>query len=89
MRINDDFIRDNVEGQCVLISVGGSGDYANGIFTLNEIGERIVDLLEEGRETEKIVDVLLDEYEAERPILHKYVDDFIKELRGYGIVVDD
>ena len=87
MRINEDFIKDNLTNECVLIPTGDT--YQNGIFTLNETAEKIYDLLNEGKDRDKIVATLCEEYETDRATAEEYTDEYIAQLREAGILIDD
>ena len=87
MRINEDFIKDNMTSECVLIPTGDT--YQNGIFTLNETAERIYNLLCEGKDRDEIVAALCEEYDTDQKTAEEYTDEYIAQLREAGILLDD
>ena len=87
MKINDDFIKNEIGDEVVLVPVGEK--YQNGIFTLNESAERIYDLLSEGKSREEIVAVLCKEYDTKPSQVTAFADDFMAKLREFGILTDD
>ena len=89
MRINEDFIKTDMGKEVILIPLGNKGKYKNGVFDLNETGEKIYDLLEAGKNADEIVDILAAEYSDDRAVIAGYVDEFIAKLLEAKILIDD
>lgn len=87
MRINEDFIKNKIGDECVLVPIGDG--YRNGLFTLNETAERIFDLLSEEKEHDEIVATLCEEYDTDKQTAEEYVNDYILQLRKAGILLDE
>ena len=87
MRINEDYIKNKIGDECVLVPIGDG--YRNGLFTLNETAERIFDLLSEEKEHDEIVSTLCEEYETDKQTAEEYVYDYILQLRKAGILLDE
>ena len=87
MRINEDFIKEKVGDDCVLVPTDDG--YQNGIFNLNETAERIYDLLCEENDRDEIVAILCEEYDTDQKTAEKYTDEYIAQLREAGILIDD
>ena len=86
MKINEDFIKDKIDNDCVLVPTGDK--YQNGVFVLNETAEKIFDLLKDGKSRDEIVAALADEYDSELADIESSTDEFIAKLREVGIVTD-
>lgn len=87
MKISDDFIKEKVKDECVLIPTGLHDQ--NAFFNLNETAERIFDLVSEGYGFDEIVTTLCEEYEIDRRKAEQSTDTFISALREAGIILDD
>lgn len=62
-------------------------DFERGVyFGLNEVGSRVWELLEAGKEEAEIVDVLTGEYEAGRPEIAQDVAALLGELASHGLL---
>ena len=87
MRINEDFIKEKVKDECVLVPTGSA--YRNGVFALNETAEMIFDLLSEGYDRDGIAAALCKAYDTDRKTAEEYTDGYIAQLRETGILLDD
>ena len=58
------------------------------MFNLNRVGSRILELLESGSEESDIVNMVSHEFNAERKLVEKDVQDFIELLRKHKLVLD-
>ncbi len=59
---------------------------AGEVLALNEVGTRVVELLDGRRQVGEIVDALVDELEVERSTLEKDALEFLQELADSGVV---
>jgi hypothetical protein len=55
-------------------------------FSLNETGARIWALIREGRDTDEIVSVLLDEYDVTRQSAEEAVASLVESLAGEKLI---
>jgi hypothetical protein len=63
-------------------------DFERGVyFGLNEVGTRVWELVEAGKEEEEIVDTLTGEYEAPRPRIAEDVAALLGELASHGLLI--
>lgn len=53
---------------------------------LDEVGQRVWDLLEEPRTLDALVAVLLEEYDVDRPTCERDVASFVTALEGHKLV---
>ena len=83
MKIREGFLLRNVAGNNV---VGQATLDFNGMMSLNETGAFIFSKMLEGTTKEQLIEDLISEYEVEREIAQKDVDDFIKKVEGEGLL---
>ncbi len=88
MKLNPDFVHRNITGENFLIPVGESTLKYNGIFTMSEVGNRIWELLSQGKNTDELVPILLNEYEIDAATLVADVEEFLSSLKSAGILID-
>jgi hypothetical protein len=55
-------------------------------FTLNEIGQTIFKLIQQGNSLKEIEDKILFDYDINQPSLEKDLTDFIKQLLAYKLL---
>ena len=70
-----------VSGETVLLDLE-SEQY----FGLDEVGTRIWKLIRKGSTTADVVDMLLQEYDVDRPQLEKDVAELLQELVAAGLI---
>ena len=81
IRVSKDVLAQELAGETVILDLA-SENY----FGLNEVGTRVWALIGEGLEPAAVVDALLEEYEVERAVLEKDVDDLLERLRAAGLI---
>jgi hypothetical protein len=59
------------------------------VLVLNSLGSRILSLLSEGREPDRIRATLLDEYDVEERQLSGDMERFLDELLSVGLIVSE
>jgi hypothetical protein len=84
VRISDDVVYRELAGESVLLNLT-SGIY----FGLDEVGTRIWDLLAEHRDSEKIIPMLIAEYDVDEAQLRRDVAGLIAQLSEQGLLVID
>lgn len=87
MRISEDFIKEKIGDDCVLVPIGEV--YQNGVFELNETAEKIFDLFSEGKNCDEAVTALCEEYSDDAAEIAAYVNEYADKLRKAGILLDD
>lgn len=55
-------------------------------FTINQTGQKIIELIREGKDYNEIKDFFLDSYETEDSIFEKDFEDFIHMLKSYQMI---
>lgn len=81
-----DAILREIAGEYILVPIGLDPKEHSGLYVLSDVAKRIWELLQELDDPEKIVNVLLDEYDVERGVLTKDLDRFLNDLRAMGIM---
>lgn len=86
MKLNQDLIRRNIAGEHILIPVGETAKDYNGIFVMSPVADRIWELLEQGKDTEELFPILLDEYDVDESTLKADLNEFITTLTNNGLL---
>ena len=84
MRISNDVVFRDLAGEVVLLNLA-TGTY----FGLDAVGTRVWHLIGEQGSKEKVIRVLLAEYEVEENRLRRDLDDLIGRLRAQGLLATD
>ena len=71
-----------INGEALLLKLGDED-----VFALNDTGTRIVQLIAEGRDLDRVLDALYEEYGVERTELRRAVRDLVDALLARGLVV--
>jgi len=87
MKIRDGFLMRNVAGKNIVVSVGAEVNFS-GMLTLNDTGIFFWNLLQENTDKEKMLDAVLSEYDIDKEIDEKDIDNFIEKLREHNILED-
>ena len=82
--ISEDVLTQEVAGETVLLDLASES-----FFGLDEVGTRIWQLLKEGRGRTELIDLLLTEYDVERPDLERDVDELLAQLTDAGLIRRD
>lgn len=86
MKIKNGFVRREVAGTYVVVSVGMQDNNFNGMIKLNETSNFLWEKLENGAERDELVYLMTEEYDVDTAIASKDVDNFITELKKVGCV---
>lgn len=85
MKLNDQYIIRQIAGETVILS--GENDGFNGVMLVSEVGARILELLQEGIDTESaLIDALLTEYDVPKETLQADTRAFLDDLKDSGIL---
>jgi hypothetical protein len=84
IKISDDVVFRDLAGEAVILNLA-TGTY----FGLDEVGTRIWHVLAEHGSQDKVVEVLLGEYEVEEGQLRTDVEQLIQQLSDKGLVTTD
>lgn len=86
MKLNPDLIHRTIAGEHILIPVGEIAQTYNGIFVMSPVANRIWELLGQGKDTDDLLPILLEEYEVDEPTLKADVDEFLSVLIKNGFL---
>lgn len=87
MKLNPELIHRNIIGEDIFIPIGKTALEKNGVFVMSPVGARIWELLSEGRDTDELVPLLLEEYEVEPQVLQADVEEFLAQLSQLGLLL--
>ncbi len=86
MRLNENYILKTIAGSPVVVPVGDAVNNINGMITLNGPAEDIWKALEDGKDYDDILALLISEYDAPEELLRKDLTAFLDKLKKYGIL---
>jgi uncharacterized protein (DUF2336 family) len=89
MRQNPDFIARPIAGELMLVPIARDAVSLQGIFTLNEVGARVWELLAECGDENEIARRLVEEYDVDQPQALQDVKELVGQLRQINAVLDD
>ncbi len=81
IKISNDVVFRILGGEAVLLNLA-SGTY----FGLDQVGTRMWQLMSEHGSSEKVIELMLKEYEVEKTVLQSDLDKLIKDLFRHGLV---
>ena len=84
MKLKEGFVLRQVAGSWIVLPVGAASVDFNGMVSLNETGALLWRALEEGADSDALVDALTAEYEVERAEAAEGVEEFLGTLRSVG-----
>jgi len=83
MKLKKTFVTHTVGGQKVLVSADSS---FNGMVRCNGTGGEIIELLKEETTVDRVVDAMLERYEAPREVIDEDVRSVVEQLRKIGAI---
>ena len=86
MIIKKEFVLREIAGEFVLVPIGRTGAEFKGLFPMTETGAFIWNLLPEADNEEYIIEKFLLEYDVDRETVTADVNDFLSNLRQFGII---
>jgi len=89
MKLNPELIHRNIIGEDIFIPIGQTALEKNGVFVMSPVGARIWELLSQGKDTNQLVPLLLEEYEVEPEVLQADVAEFLAELSRLRLLLED
>jgi hypothetical protein len=84
-----DFVHRRIADEVILVPISRNFGDLESIFTLNEIGARIWDLLDGERSVGDVVAVIVGEYAVDPEVATRDVSEFLDELERIGAVRGD
>ena len=89
MKVSKDFIMREIAGEHILVPVGAAAAKFNGLITMNEVGKFVLDLLEEERTEQELVEKITKDYDVTPKTALADVKAFLQQLREIGALVED
>ena len=89
MKLKQNYILVEVGGEHVAVAADGGEGNSRKIIRLNETGKLIWDCVEKGMGTASIIDMLLVQYDVDRPTAARSVERFVRQMMDAGIVEAD
>lgn len=86
MELKKQFILRKIVGEAVLVPIGESATRFNGLITINELGKFIWENIEKVENEEKLLQLILNEYEVNEDTAKKDLDEFLQVLKDMDIV---
>ena len=86
MKLKKDFILREIMGDVVLVPINQSTSQFNGLITVNELGKFTWENLEKVQDENDLLQLILDEYEVERDVAKKDLDEFLQVLKDMDII---
>lgn len=86
--ISDDFVHREIEGELIIVPIsGGVGDLEDGLFSMNEAGKAIWELIDGRRTGRQIVQILHESHSAPEGEIERDVVGFLRELLKRGMII--
>ena len=82
----NDLVTRDVAGENIIVPIKGHVGDLEGIFTLNEVGAMIWQLMDGQTTGRQLVEAVRDEYNVEATEAEKDVVDFLRSLEDAGLI---
>ena len=86
MKIKGEYVLREIAGEYILIPIGKTALEMNGMITMDEVGVTIWRGLEEAKNEEEILQIILEAYEVEKEVALADMKEFMKKLLDAGLV---
>lgn len=81
-----EYIKRNIAGEIVLVPAGQTAEDFNGMITLTESGDFIWEHLEEARDFNHLVELILEEYDIDKETAAQDASTFLMQLLQAGMI---
>ena len=81
-----EYIKRNIAGEIVLVPAGQTAEDFNGMITLTESGDFIWEHLEEARDFNHLVELILEEYDIDKKTAAQDASAFLMQLLQAGMI---
>ena len=81
-----EYIKRNIAGEIVLVPAGQTAEDFNGVITLTESGDFIWEHLEEARDFNHLVELILEEYDIDKETAAQDASAFLMQLLQAGMI---
>jgi hypothetical protein len=88
MKRNPDFILRDIAGETLLVPTGQATKQFNGLITMNEVASFIWMNLDEAETEEKLVSIIMDEFEIDENTVRIDLKEFLQAMKEQNMVID-
>lgn len=81
-----DLVTRNVAGETIIVPVKNNVGDLNSIYTLNEIGTAIWELVDGKKDVRKIIEKICNEYEVSVDEAERDTVEFLEQLKEAGVI---
>lgn len=81
-----DLVTRDIAGEKIIVPIKGHVGDLEGLFTLNEVGAMIWQLIDGQTTARQLMKAVRDEYEVEAAVAEKDVADFLRSLEDAGLI---
>jgi hypothetical protein len=81
-----EYIKRNIAGEIVLVPAGQTAEDFNGMITLTESGDFIWEHLEEARDFNHLMELILEEYDIDKETAAQDASAFLMQLLQAGMI---
>ncbi|HEX8141791.1 MAG TPA: PqqD family protein [Pyrinomonadaceae bacterium] len=82
----DDIVTRHIAGETLIVPVRGHVGDLDSIYTLNEVGSRVWQLIDGGTPVSRIVNAIRFEYEVSEPEASRDVLELFESLQSAGLI---
>jgi len=75
-----------IAGECILVPISSKGGDLDSIYTLNEVGAFIWELIDGEKRLAQIKEIIVDEFEVGPERAEKDLEEFVLQLEQVGAV---
>ena len=86
MELKKKFVLRNIVGETILVPIGQNNEAFNGLIAINELGKFIWENLEKVQDENDLLQLILDEYEVDKDVAKKDLDEFLQVLKDMDII---
>ncbi len=83
---NPNLVTRSIAGETLIVPVSGRVGDLNSIFTLNDMGSAIWELVDGQKDVRQIVDAVYTGFDAPREEITGDVEEFLSSLSGEGLI---
>lgn len=89
MVIKKGFLLRNVANTNIVVPVAQNALHFKGMMSLNETGAFLWKCIEKSCTKEELLEQFLEEYDVERDVAKKDIEEFLEKVRSYGALDED
>ena len=82
----NNFVTRHIAGETIIVPVKNNVGDLNSIYTLNDLGTRIWDLIDGQTKVKQIIETITKEYEVQEEEAAKDIAEYLEALRAAGLI---